>query len=161
YPERYPLTIAARLPRGQISARTPLADGNIAVFANRWQLIDTDTLPHYVALIRDDPEQARALVATPIQVRMAGYRLLARAPALTRPAPPPGGWRPPAAAPGRLSRAAAAPVGAAAAEGAVTDLTRPPTRESAGFAAGASSRIWENPGHRPVEVAVSLPSGRV
>ena len=45
YPERYPLTFAARLPRGEISVRTPLADGNIAVFANRWQLIDDDTLP--------------------------------------------------------------------------------------------------------------------
>jgi hypothetical protein len=160
YPERYPLTIDARLPRGQISARTPLADGNIAVFANRWQLIDTDTLPHYVALIRDDPEQARALVATPIQVRMAGYRLLARAPALAAAALT--RWHLDiTAAAGPLFRAAAAPVRAAAAEGAVIDLTRPPTRESAGFAAGVSSRIWENPGHRPVEVAVSLPSGRV
>jgi hypothetical protein len=34
-------------------------------------------------LIRDDPEQARAIVTTPIGVRMARYRLLARAPALT------------------------------------------------------------------------------
>ena len=41
------------------------------------------------------------------------------------------------------------------------DLTRPPTRESAGFAVGASSRIWMNPGHRPAEVAVNLPGGRV
>ena len=65
YPELYPLTFAARLPRGEISVRTPLADGNIAVFANRWELIDDDTLPRYVALVRDDPEQARALVATP------------------------------------------------------------------------------------------------
>src|SRR5262249_59297944 len=73
----------------------------------------------------------------------------------------PGGRGAPPAPPGPLFRAAAAPVRAAAAEGAVIDLTRPPTRESAGFAAGASSRIWENPGHRPVEVAVSLPSGRV
>ena len=41
------------------------------------------------------------------------------------------------------------------------DLTRLPTRESAGFATGASSRIWMNPGHEPVEVAVHLPDGRV
>src|SRR5262249_39407601 len=86
YPERYPLTIATRLPRGQVSARTPLADGNIAVFANRWQLIDVDTLPHYVALIRDDPEQARAVVATPIGVR------------LPHPPPPPAPPAAPAAA---------------------------------------------------------------
>jgi len=159
YPERYPLTIAARLPRGQISARTPLADGNIAVFANRWQLIDEDTLPHYVAFIRDDPEQARALVATPIRLRMARYRLLARAPALTAAAVT--RWHLDiTAAPGPLLRAAAAPGRAAAAEGAIIDLTRPPTRESAGFADGASSRIWMKPGP-PVELAVNLPSGRV
>jgi hypothetical protein len=159
YPQRYPLTIAAPLPRGQISARTPLADGNIAVFANRWQLIDVDTLPHYVALIRDDPEQARAIVATPIGVRMARYRLLARAPALTAAALT--RWRLDInAAPGPLFRAAAAPVRAAAAEGTTIDLTRPPIRESAGFAVGASSRIWMNPGHHPVEVTVNLPGGR-
>jgi hypothetical protein len=160
YPERYPLTIAARLPRGQISACTPLADGNIAVFVNRWQLIDDDTLPRYAALIRDDPEQARALVATPIGERMARYRLLARAPALTAAALT--RWRLDiTAAPGPRFRAAAAPVRAAAAEAATIDLTRPPTRESAGFAAGASSRIWMNPGHRPVEVAVNLPDGQI
>jgi luciferase-like monooxygenase len=160
YPERYPLTIAARLRRGQISARTPLADGNIAVFANRWQLIDDDTLPHYLALIRDDPERARALVATPIRVRMARYRLLARVPALTAAALT--RWHLDiTAAPGLLIRAAAAPVRAAATKGTTIDLTRPPTRESAGFAAGASSRIWMNPGHQPVEVAVNLPSGHV
>jgi len=159
YPERYPLTFAARLPRGEISVRTPLADGNIAVFANRWQLIDDDTLPRYVALVRDDPEQARALVATPIRVRMARYRLLARAPALTAAALT--RWHLDiTAAPSPLFRAAAAPVRAAAG-GTMIDLTRPPTRESAGFAVGASSRIWMNPGRRPVEVAVNLPGGRV
>ena len=44
-PRRYPLRIVARLPPVAISARTPLADGNIAMFADRWKLIDTDTLP--------------------------------------------------------------------------------------------------------------------
>lgn len=160
YPERYPLTVAARLPRGEISARTPLADGNIAVFANRWQLIEDDTLPHYIALIRDDPQRVRAIVATPIRVRMARYRLLARTPALTAAALT--HWHLNlTATPGRLVRAAAAPVRAAAAKATMIDLTRPPTRESAGFATGASSRIWMNPGQIPVEVAVSLPGGRV
>jgi hypothetical protein len=160
YPERYPLTFAARLPRGEISARTPLADGNIAVFANRWHLIDDDTLPHYLSFISDDPEQARALVATPIRVRMDRYRLLARAPALAAAALT--RWDLDiTAARGPFFRAAAAPARAAAAQGAMIDLTRPPTRESAGFAAGASSRIWMNPGHEPVEVTVNLPSGHV
>src|SRR5262249_52773647 len=135
YPERYPLTIATRLPRGQVSARTPLADGNIAVFANRWQLIDVDTLPHYVALIRDDPEQARAGGAPP---RGAGR---AR-PGLRAPPPAPPAAALPrwpldiTAAPSPLFRAAAAPVRAAAAEGTMIDLTHAPTRDSAGFAVG-------------------------
>ena len=41
YPEQYPLRVDARLPRVAISAQTPLADGNIAVFADRWKLIDS------------------------------------------------------------------------------------------------------------------------
>jgi hypothetical protein len=160
YPQRYPLTFAARLPRGAISARTPLADGNIAVFANRWKLIDDDTLPRYLAFVRDHPAQAHALVATPIQTRMARYRLLARVPGLTAAALT--GWRVDiTAARGPLSRAAAGPVRAATAMGAMIDLTRPPTRESAGFSAGADSRIWMNPGREPVDVAVNLPGGRV
>ena len=160
YPQRYPLTFAARLPRGAISARTPLADGNIAVFANRWKLIDDDTLPRYLAFVRDQPEQAHALVATPIQTRMARYRLLARVPGLTAAALT--GWHVDiTAARGPLSRAAAAPVRTAAAVGAMIDLTRPPTRESAGFGAGADSRIWMNSGREPVDVSVNLPGGRV
>ena len=78
YPERYPLTVDAWLPRVAVSARTPLADGNIAIFADRWKLIDTDTLPAYLALLRDHPDRARALVATPLPQRVTGYRLLAR-----------------------------------------------------------------------------------
>jgi hypothetical protein len=160
YPERYPLTFAARLPRGQISARTPLADGNIAVFANRWQLIDEDTLPKYLAFVRENPEQARALVTTPVQIRMARYRLLARVPALAAAAIT--GWRLDiTAAAGPLLRAAAAPARAAAATATVIDLTRPPTRESARFAAGTSSRIWMNSRQEPVDVSVNLPGGRV
>jgi hypothetical protein len=160
YPEQYPLTFAARLPRGEISARTPLANGNIAIFANRWQLIEDDTLPHYRTLIHDDPKQARAIVATPIRERMARYRLLARAPALTAAALT--HWHLVInAAPGPLFPAAAAPVRATATEATMIDLTRPPTRESAGFAVGASSRIWMNPGQEPVEMAVNLPNGRV
>src|SRR5262249_28516092 len=63
--------------------------------------------------------------------------------------------------PAPLCGGGAALVGGPAAEGTMIDLTRSPTRYSAGFAVGASSRIWMNPGHQPVEVAVKLPSGRV
>jgi len=55
YPERYPLRVDARLPRITVSARTPLADGNIAVFMDRWKLIDADTLPAYLAFCAPIP----------------------------------------------------------------------------------------------------------
>ena len=158
FPQRYPLRVDARLPPIAISARTPLAGGNIALFADRWKLIDTDTLPAYLAFIRDHPDKARALVATPLSQRVTGYRLLARAGqlaagALTRwdvdlRAAPPG---PRSARPAQRSPRAAA---------TVIDLTSAPTRESAGFAAGTGSRVWANPGRAPFDVTITLPGGR-
>ena len=158
FPQRYPLRIDARLPPIAISTRTPLAGGNIAVFADRWKLIDADTLPAYLAFIRDHPDKARALVATPLSQRVTGYRLLARAGqlaagALTRwdvdlRVTPPG---PRSARPALRSPRAAA---------TVIDLASAPTRESAGFAAGTGSRVWVNPGRTPFDVTVTLPGGR-
>jgi hypothetical protein len=56
----------------------------------------------------------------------------------------------PAARPARPSPLAAA---------TVIDLASAPTRESAGFAAGAGSRVWVNPGRAPFDVTVTLPAG--
>ena len=158
YPEQYPLRIDAQLPRIAVSARTPLADGNIAVFTDRWKLIDTDTLPAYLAFLRDRPDQARAVLATPLSQRVTGYRLLARAgqlaaAALTRwdlelraaPQPPTPSARP------------AMPPGAAA---TFIDLTAAPTRESVGLAPGTGSRVWMNRGRTPFDLTVALPGGR-
>ena len=39
------------------------------------------------------------------------------------------------------------------------DLTSPPTRESAGFAAGTDSRVWMDPHRRPFDTTVALPGG--
>jgi hypothetical protein len=163
FPQRYPLRIDARLPPIVISTRTPLADGNIALFADRWKLIDADTLPAYQAFIRDHPGQARALAATPLSRRVTGYRLLARAGqlaagALTRwevdlraapPGPPMPSARP--AGPARQPPQAAA---------TVIDLASAPTRESAGLAAGTASRVWVNPGRAPFDITITLPGGR-
>jgi len=160
FPQRYPFRVDARLPPIAISARTPLADGNIALFADRWKLIDADTLPAYLAFIRVHPEKARALVATPLSQRVTGYRLLARAGQLAagaltrwdvdlRAAPP--GPRTPGA------RAARRPLQATA---TVIDLASAPTRQSAGFAAGTASRVWMSPGRVPFDVTVTLPGGR-
>jgi len=159
YPERYPLRVTALLPRITISTRTPLANGNIAVFADRWRLIDADTLPSYRALLRDHPDRARAIVATPLSQRVNAYRLLARAGQLAvaaatrwdvdvRAAPP--GARTTGAQAERPERAAVTAI----------DLASAPTRESAGFAAGAGSRVWMNPRHAPFAVSVTLPGGR-
>ena len=40
------------------------------------------------------------------------------------------------------------------------DLASPPTRESAGFAAGTDSRVWMNPDRGPFDITVALPGGR-
>ena len=78
-----PTPSATRSSRGCRATRagvhTPLPDGNIALFQDRWKLIDDDTLPRYLAYVRESPEQARKLVATPVSVRMARYRLCAQA----------------------------------------------------------------------------------
>ena len=160
FPQRYPLRVGARLPPIAVSARTPLADGNIALFADRWKLIDADTLPAYQAFIRNHPDQARALMAIPLSQRMTGYRLLARACELAAGAltrwdvdlrAAPAGPRTPSARPaGRSPR-----VGAL-----VRSITVAAARESAGFAAGAGSRVWVNPGRTPFDVTITLPGGR-
>jgi hypothetical protein len=41
------------------------------------------------------------------------------------------------------------------------DLTSPPTRESAGYARDADSKVWINGHRRPFDVDVTLPGGRV
>jgi hypothetical protein len=162
YPERYPLTFVARLPRTAITLRTPLAEGNIAVFANRWKLIDDDTLPDYLAFIRDHSDAARALVATPVAARTRPFRLLARAGdivagALTRWSVSVGPLR---RRPRTIAVHRTRPVLAAEAASATIDLAAPPTRASAGFEDGAGSRVWMHANRRPLDVTVALPAGR-
>ncbi|HEY3199765.1 MAG TPA: hypothetical protein VGK55_04405 [Actinomycetes bacterium] len=161
FPERFPFTLIARLAVATISVRTPLANGNIAVFANRWKLIEDDTLPGYLAFVRDRADEARKLAGTSVSERATRYRLLARtdqliATALTR-------WDVRA---GRVGAGAPAvppqkPLLAALTEDRSIDLTSPPTRESADFDAGADSRVWMNPNRRPFDLRVLLPGGRV
>jgi hypothetical protein len=161
FPERFPFTLVARLAVATISVRTPLANGNIAVFANRWKLIEDDTLPGYLAFVRDRADEARKLAGTSVSERAIRYRLLARADqliatALTR-------WDVSA---GRAGTGAPAvpprkPLLAALTEDRSIDLTSPPTRESADFDAGADSRVWMNPDRRPFDLKVLLPDGRV
>lgn len=159
YPERYPLTFNAPLWRVTISVQTPLPDGNIAVFANRWKLIDDDTLPGYLAFVRDFAEESRALAATAISQRVTGSRILARAgglvaAALTR-------WDvsvTPGSAPVVPSSKPPPPTEAG---GTAIDLTGPPTRHRAGLPEGSDTRVWKDAHRRSFDVAVALPCGRV
>ena len=79
FPERFPFTLIARLPQATISVRTPLANGNIAVFANRWKLIEDDTLPEYLTFVRDHTDEARKLAGTPVSERAIRQQLRTRA----------------------------------------------------------------------------------
>ena len=136
YPERYPLTLGA----GPIRLRTPLADGNIAIFANRWKLIEEDTLPAYLAFVRDHPAEARSLMGTPVARRALPFRLLARAGLILRAAVT--RWGP-------VAERTVKPLAAARADGVTVDLAAPPAR-----------RVWMNPGRRPFDLRVRLPDGR-
>ncbi|MEV0288518.1 hypothetical protein AB0H36_30745 [Kribbella sp. NPDC050820] len=161
FPERFPLAVVARLPQATISVRTPLANGNIAVFANRWRLIEDDTLPQFLGYVAGHADEARTLVGTPVSERAERYQLHRRAgylvvTALTR-------WDVSVAAAGAvpLESPPRKPLLAAMTDDLSIDLTSPPTRASAGFDEGADSRVWMNPNRRPFDVRVLLPGGRV
>jgi hypothetical protein len=166
FPEQYPLTFVMRLPPAAISVRTPLANGNIAMFANRWKLIDDDTLPDYLALVRDHVDEVRKLVESPVSQRASRYRLLGRigrlaAAALMR-------WEfavsgAQADGTGAFAAWPAKPLLAAEAGDSVIgiNLTHPPTRGSHSFATDTDSQVWMNPDRRPFDIAVALPGGGV
>ena len=163
FPEQFPLALVARFPRATVSLRTPLANGNIAVFANRWKLIEDDTLPTYLAFVRDHADEARELARTPVDERAVGRQLYARAGrlaamALTR-------WDLDVSAVRAGAPAPAVPPSkpllAAMTDYRSIDLTTPPTRVEAGFDADAESRVWMNPNRRPFDISVLLPDGRV
>jgi hypothetical protein len=163
FPERYPRTFVARLPGAAISVRTPLADGNIALFADRWKLIESDTLPDFLAYIHNHPDEARARVSVPVSLRATRYRLVLQvgrlaAAALTR-------WKidvaaAPASPPRLQLRSTKRSLPA---EHGYTriDLTHPPVRGSLGVDADTDSQVWMNARHQPFDVEVALPGGRV
>ena len=91
-------------------------------------------------------------MATAVSVRMARYRLYARAGRLAAAALT--GWDLAAGATHTRARAFAG-------QHALIDLTSPPARESAGYARNADSKVWINRHRRPFDVEVTLPGGRV
>jgi hypothetical protein len=162
YPEHYPLTLVASFLRAAVRLRTPLTDGNIAVFSNRWKLIEADTLPKFLAFVRDRAPEASELVATPVARRAEHYRLLARAGNLVAAAIM--GWRVnfeiSTTRDERPGARSTKPTTAAGTRATVIDLTTAPSRESVRLAEGVDSCIWMNAHREPLDVTVALPGGR-
>ncbi len=61
-----------------VDVTTPLPDGDIAAFDDRWALIRDDTLPVFQRLLRDHPDQARRIIASDVPDRIAEYRMTRR-----------------------------------------------------------------------------------
>jgi hypothetical protein len=160
YPQRYPLRLQARVPRMVISARTPLAAGNIAHFADRWKLIETDTLPSYLALLRDHPDQASEILSKPAQQRARAYRLLARVGPLAVGAVTHWGVVLRRVAPTLLdpdTQPAQAPPRTAGRE---YELVQPLPPRPAPLEGAIASKVWADPRHPSFPVRVELPGNR-
>jgi hypothetical protein len=161
YPAVFPLTVMFPIAGSVAEIRTPLAHGNIANFANRWQLIERDTLPAYDHLINCDPAVVRSLAATPIEELVGRFRISRRLGrillslvtqwkvTLERRHP----------TPGRLAIARTSPAKAGPLPVEI-DLRHPPTRATAGLSAESDNRIWTRPRSATFSVTVLLPQGR-
>jgi hypothetical protein len=68
----------------KVRVATPLPDFNVADKDARWDYITHDTLPAYQQLLRDHPDQARAIIASPVEDRLAQQRLAQRWPQLAQ-----------------------------------------------------------------------------
>jgi hypothetical protein len=155
YAERYPATLRASLLRSALWLRTPFPDGDVAVFANRWMLIEEDTLPAYIRLITSYPEQARKIVSSSVATRMRSFRLIRRigkiASALFT------HWqlsRGPAAK-GVIRRERTQPATSTGTTRLTLDLRQlPPTLMSQGT---RSSQVWMNRDGSPIAVDLRLP----
>jgi hypothetical protein len=130
--------------------RTPLPAGDLALFANRWKLIEENTLPAYRRLIAEKVAEVRSMLERPVAQRAERFRLLRRG--------------------GRVILTLlthwnlvleGVPAAAVVTGGDVTiDLTSRPTRGDANLADGSDSRIWTIPPSRPLRVSVLLPGRR-
>jgi hypothetical protein len=65
-----------------VHVKTPLPDFNISDKDARWDYVTHDTLPAYQQLLQDHPDEARAIIASSVDDRMAQQRLAQRWPQL-------------------------------------------------------------------------------
>lgn len=89
FPDYRPLTVVTESPgpeevpllgwdnplQVEVEVTTPLPDGNLADFEDRWTYITEDTLPAYQGLLREDPAQAREIISSDVGDRIDDYRL--------------------------------------------------------------------------------------
>lgn len=61
--------------QGTVTIQTPFPAGNIADRVQRWELIEQDTLPAFLELLRTDPERAAAIIQRPVSERIEEYHL--------------------------------------------------------------------------------------
>jgi hypothetical protein len=162
YPAVFPLSARASLPADWgITLATPLADGNIATFGNRWGLIERDTFPAFLRFLKHDT-QARRLLKRCISQRVRRFLLVVRAGQLavtliTR-------WRVRVSAtlaPRRpSSQEVMGPTTLTGGTPVEIDLRRPPTRDQIGYVESSDFRVWASPDARAFTIKVSLPEGR-
>jgi hypothetical protein len=157
FAEVFPLLFRLPLASGApLAIATPLAAGNIAIFGDRWSLIETDTLPDYLRLIQQGRDQANALIATPIAQRVGKFRLLARVGQLARNLLT--HWR---LVRGDSPEVRVPDVSVSELKTPLTiDLQSAPECAASDLAPGRDSRTWENPSRSTFGVVVRLPGSR-
>ena len=60
---------------GSVTLATPLPDGNLARFDDRWALIEGDTLPAYTDLVINDPGRIEEILAVPVGDRASEHTI--------------------------------------------------------------------------------------
>jgi hypothetical protein len=74
-----PFSPSVPIPHIEVEAgvvvETPLPNGNISNFDDRWALIEQDTLPTYVDLARNHPDRVVAVLDTPVGERAEAFTI--------------------------------------------------------------------------------------
>lgn len=69
-------------PEGEVKVQTSLPDFNVSDRADRWKYVTQDTLPAYQKLLAEHPDEARRIIGSDVDQRIADQRLTHRWPGL-------------------------------------------------------------------------------
>jgi hypothetical protein len=159
FAEAFPLALCSpRVSEATLTLETPLADGNLALFSDRWRLIEANTLPIYLQLLQEDRRRVDALIDTPIAKRLAKFRLLARVGTLARNALT--HWKL-LLRRGDESRPRPRTAAGVVARSPVEINLRSLIRANARVPPNGDSRVWEAASGQLFDVLVLLPEGRM